>query len=201
MSNEITITIDARSLARMKQELEQKPKLMRRELVRCINDTARHSRTEISSRIRERVNIKKKDIDKHIKVDLADGDHLEATVTLEKTARIPLKYFGARQTKKGVTYKISKGPAPPKNAKRRTGKNGGKERIPDAFGPKIPRLGGNVFKRAGKKRLPIIKLLGPSAWGVFHKHGLREPTVEENRAFFRRRIEQRLKYLAERSRA
>ncbi len=176
----LSITLSSAQLTAMRDKLKSAPKKVLAAVAGAINDTAKHEKTFISSLIREEVNIKKKDVDQYIKVQRATptAKGLAAQVTLNKTARIPLKYFGATQTKKGVTYRI--------------GKSGGRTRIPDAFGINIPRLGGNVFRRVGKKRLPIVKLLGPSAWGVFTKHGMDKKLPPDADKYLSDRLKYRL---------
>lgn len=71
---------------------------------------------------------------------------------------VSLKYFYARQTSEGVTVEIFKG-------KRKL--------IPGTFGPRIERLGGNVFERTDKTRFPIKKKYGPGTAFM-----MRNPRVE-----------------------
>lgn len=196
----ISITIDPASLNNVREKLRKSPELLNKAISGALNDTAKHERTFISSGIRERVNIKKQDIDPHIKVGSASGKNLAATVTLRKTDRLSLKYFGATQTKSGVTYRIKRQQRDPggginKRARAVLGIKGtSKDRIADAFGPKIPRLGGNVYRRVGKSRLPIKKLYGPSAWGVFVQSGMRKLVKKDAKAFLAKRLKQRLQY-------
>ncbi len=61
-----------------------------------------------------------------------------------KGARLPLKYYTPRQTKKGVTVRIY-----------------GRRRLErSAF--IIRRFDGNVYRRTSKARFPIVKLTGPA---------------------------------------
>jgi hypothetical protein len=48
--------------------------------------------------------------------------------------------------------------------------------VPDAF--ILNKFGGHVFRRVGKERLPIRKLMAVSAWGVFVKNDM-TPEVEK----------------------
>ncbi|WP_375673823.1 hypothetical protein [Bartonella sp. TS82HLJMH] len=74
---------------------------------------------------------------------------------------IPLKFFKAKETKRGVTYKMF----------------GKKEILPHAFikGGSFPKrvelkkLNGNVFQRADGDQFPIAKQDGPSIAGVMSK--------------------------------
>lgn len=177
---DIRIEVDTASLTETKRELRDNIDKLRKAISGAVNDTAKHEKSFISTQIRDRVNIKKKDLDPHLTVSRSTPDKLTATVTLDKTDRLGLKYFGARQTAKGVTYKIAKG--------------GKIQKIADAFGPKIPRLGGQVFRRVGKSRKPIMKLFGPSAWGVFVVNKMRQPTEQDAQAYLANRLRHRLEY-------
>lgn len=194
----IRVTVDPASLTRVKEALRRKPDLLLKQIAGALNDTAKHEKSNVSKLLREKVNIQKRDIDKHIFISRAYPKHLVATVHLEKTDRISLKYFQARQTKKGVTYRIAKAATPVGRGGKRS--SGPKERIPDAFGPNIPRLGGNVYRRKrlgdGKKapRLPIVKLHGPSAWGVFIRHNMRADVNKSARAYLANRLRHRVQY-------
>jgi hypothetical protein len=65
------------------------------------------------------------------------------------------------------------------------------------MGPKpgvsLVRFKGHAFKRLGKKRLPIILLRGPSAWGAFTKNNHLAPTVEETKKRFAYEIDRRIR--------
>lgn len=131
-------------------------------IARASRRVAKQGVTFISKEIRAKVNIKKSDLDRKVlttKQHGKTGQH----ITLQATGRFPLKYFGAVQAKKGVTYKIESG-------------RGRKRLAVGAFGPNIPRLGGQVFRRVGKNRLPIIPLFGVSPWGTFMANKMLEPT-------------------------
>lgn len=81
--------------------------------------------------------------------------------------RLGLRYFGAKQGATGVAYKIE---------------NDKPGFVASAFqGPKPgvirAKWKGNAFRRVGRDRLPIIKLHGPSPWGVFVKHDMLKPVA------------------------
>lgn len=108
-----------------------------------------------------------------------------ATVSLAKSNRISLKEFKPRQNKVGVTAKVSR--------------SKGAKMIPSAFqGPKPGTIKtswkGNAFKRVGKSRLPIVKLKGPSPWGVFVKNDMLPITVEETQVELQKQLRERIRW-------
>lgn len=177
----LNITIDPRTLRKLEATLTQTPQRIPREVAIAINDTARTQKTAISNAIRQRIALKKADIDPYLKFTRATPTILSSRLTLSKSERIPLKRFGAKQTKRGVTYRIAKSDP--------------RQRRPDAFGPDITRFGGHVFRRAGDKRLPIVKLFGPSPWGVFVKAKLTGPIKRDTQALLHKNIERRIKFI------
>lgn len=181
----ISVDFDKRQLAAVTKKLNDAKIKIPKVLAAAVNDTAKQEKVQVSKRIRDKVNIKKKDIDKHIHFSRASAANPACVLRLSKSTRLGLKYFGARQTAKGVTYKIDKG--------------GGRKRLPHAFGPGIARLGGQVYERkveSGKRvaRLPIRKLQGPSPWGVFVKSGMLGPTKESIEANLRKNLDRRVKF-------
>lgn len=75
--------------------------------------------------------------------------------------RLALYDFAARQTKRGVSYRMQ----------------GQRRVIPSGFIAQMRSGHKGVFVRTGKKRLPIVERFGPSVPYVFRKHikaGLRE---------------------------
>lgn len=186
----INVSVDARKLDEVTRLLADVKNGVPKALVGAINDTARQTVTQISKAIREKVNIKKKDIDPHIRRTTATAGRMSARITLSESKRLGLKYFGAREygakgrgvqrQAGGVSYQIDK--------------RGGRKRIPGAFeGP--PRLGGQIFKRLGKKRLPIRKLQGISPWGAFVMSGMRRKTQAEALALLEKNIDRRVNFL------
>jgi hypothetical protein len=104
---------------------------------------------------------------------------------LDYENRLGLQYFNARQTKTGVSYKISK--------------KGGRKSVAGAFmGPKpgilAPRLNGGVFARVGAERLPIVKLKGVSPYGVYAKNDMKKEEVERIQKDLQTEMERRIQF-------
>ena len=181
----VTMKLDAESLNRLGNMLSEVRGGLEKAIARASKRVAKQGVTFISSEIRGKVNIKKKELDKKV-LNAKQRGKTGQTITLEATPRLPLKYFGARQTKKGVTYKI------PKSGKKNLARS--------AFGPDIPRLGRQVFRRVGKSRLPIQPLFGVSPWGTFMANKMLEPTKKKLQQAFALRVMTEARYLIEKER-
>lgn len=155
----IEIAIDAKQVKRLREATAKARKSFGKQLAAAINDTTKKGRLEMGRNIRSVVKLTKPISEKEIKVkQRATEANLVGVVSLGKEARFGLQRFSARQTKAGVKYQISK--------------IGGTKTVSGAFmGPKpgvlAPKLYGGVFKRVGKKRLPIVKLYGVSPFGTY----------------------------------
>jgi hypothetical protein len=170
----------------LKAAIDGTKKKLPRELKIAVNATAKKTRTMMSREVRKELATKAKAVNKTINiVSRATEISLSSTVRLSKTKRIPLRDFGARQTRQGVSYKISK--------------SKGRGMVPGAFqGPKPGVMNtkwrGRVFKRVGKSRLPIAQLFGPSPWGIFVKRQLRTPVVRDGNAELSKQIQRRVRF-------
>jgi hypothetical protein len=159
----------------------------RKEIAVAVNKTGQKTKASMAKSVSAELAAKQKDIKSVIRVEgKATDQSLQTKIVLKKEVRLPLKDFGAKQNKTGVTYKISK--------------TKGRKTIAGAF--QGPRPGvmkrswkGNVFKRVGKERLPIVKLFGPSAWGVFVVNNLDVPTQAEAQTELEKQVRERMRYL------
>lgn len=146
--------------------------------------TAKRGKSIIAKEVVQTVRIPQKNIRRYIKS--SQIGKRSAAVDLENTPRIPLRDFGARQTKAGVTYQISR------SGGRKTAKGG-------FVGPKpgltFAKTRGRVFARTGKSRLPIVQLFGVSAWGVVRYRKKSQRIINKNiRAELLKQIKERLRY-------
>lgn len=173
----LAIEINQKQLSALRDAVGRSGKRMSIEIAAAINATAKKTKLDIGRTVRETINIKKKESEEPLKIVTKAGkDSLSSTVQLRKTRRLPLKSFGARQDKKGVSYKISK--------------QGGRKRINGAF---VWKARGLAFIRAGKSRLPIIHLKGVSAWGVFAKNDLTPAQLKASKTELAKQIDRRIK--------
>ena len=161
------------------------PKMLAREIIIAVNATAKKTRTTMNREVRTELAVTAGSINKVLKIKRASKSRLGATVTLEKEDRLPLKDFKPRQTRAGVSYRISK--------------RGGRKTAPDAFmGPRpgviASKLRGHVYKRRGRARKPINMLHGASPWGVFMKRRLRIPTIADGEKELHKQLSKRIRF-------
>jgi hypothetical protein len=160
----ISIDIDARQLKRLRKATAMAGKKFPRELAAAVNSVAKKTRISIGRRIRQTINLKKAVAERPVKIKkVATADTPVGVVSIDRERREGLHNFSARQTGKGVTYKIDK--------------RGGRKLVAGAFmGPRpgvlAPKLNGGVFKRVGKSRHPIVKLYGVSPYGAYAKNDM-----------------------------
>lgn len=154
-----------KSVAALYVALEHSPKKLRKQLAIAVNQVAKKTESLLAKEIAKELATPQKEIKATIAVtSKATSDNLSSNVRQKKTRRISLKRFGGRQNKKGVRYKISK--------------TKGSKQINGAFISE--KLGGHVYKRNTKKRLPIDKLWGPSPWGVTVQNNLDDLLIKRD---------------------
>jgi len=154
-----------------------------KELGIVVNKVGRKGKSLVAKEVTKELTVTQKVVKKQIdfrKVGKTGGE-----LSLDKSPRIPLRDFKARQTRAGVSYRISK--------------TKGRKVAKGAFqGPRPGRMNtrwkGRVFKRTGKSRLPITQLYGPSPWGVIKKNNKQKPIADQLRTEMRKQLAERLRY-------
>ena len=183
----MNVIVKQGSVASLKAALKDTTRKLQAELRIAVNATANKSKSIINKEIRSELATTAKAVNSTIRVkSKAQGDSITATVEVKKTARISLREFGARQNKSGTSYRISK--------------TQGRKTIPGAFqGPKPGVMKaswrGHVFKRVGQARLPIVKLQGPSPWGVMTTGKKLGPAKDQTQAELEKQIERRVRFI------
>jgi len=150
----VEIKVDDVKLRKVERMLRGFPKAVPKVMSRGINRTITSAKTETARKIAAEISLKVSDVKKTIYIKKASYSRWLAQLGISGS-RIPLKMFKARQTKKGVSYKIG--------AKRKF--------IKSAFFATMSSGHIGVFKRLGKFRLPIAELFGPSLGIVFEESG------------------------------
>ena len=202
----VNVQLRADKLAAVERDLAAIGRDLRSVLPSAVNDVTRWGVTRISQRIRERVNIKAGDISPHIRRTYARPADPTSKITIEESQRLSLKYFGAKQAKRLSSVAGKRGASRGKALAKRDARKGvfyqimrrgGKKQVADAFGPNLDRLGKHVYKRVGKRRLPIVMLKGPSAWGVVVQARLDRALQVETTTQLEKRITSKVTYLTE----
>jgi hypothetical protein len=192
----LSVEIRKTQLDRLATATARAGKKMKKELAAAINAVSKKTKLQMGRDVRNTINLKKDEAEKPISIraSAAEGS-LFAVVQLKKTPRLGLRHFGARQDKRGVSYKISK--------------HGGRARIDGAFqGPKPgvikPSWKGNVFARVGgnvkmtkgryqgKMRQQIEQKKGVSAYGAYVKNNLAAPLVSDIESELMKQINRRI---------
>lgn len=180
----IAIEINRGQLKRLTEAVSASGKKLTKEIAGAINQASKKTKLEMGRDIRKKVAIPKDEVEKPLSIRAsATEGNLSAVVSLKETKRLGLRHFGARQDKRGVSYKIDK--------------TGGRKRVNSAFqGPRpgVMRMKwkGNAFKRVGPSRLPIVQLKGVSAYGTYKKNEMAGPQVESIRGELVKQIERRI---------
>jgi hypothetical protein len=183
----ITIRTDTKKLKHLVDELRGLSDTLTREVAIATNEAAKDVKRETARRITQNINLgvsKAKDLIyiKWASRMRATGVQATAHVFIKYEARPSLKYFGARQTKKGVSYKIMK--------------RGARQTIKGAFIDSVGKMGGHVYMRKTEKRLPLAgPFLGLSAWGYFVKQNLDNITQQDAQALLEYRLRRRIRFL------
>lgn len=152
-----------------------------------VNSTAKKARNESAKAIKKELGSKVplKVIKSAVRAKaVASKSHLAAIVALEKGYPISLRYFNPRWSKKqGVSVQMD----------RKVKGKAGRTSLPKAFLSK--RLGGKVFERAGKSRLPIKEQFGPRPGEFMEAAGVKTMAVALIRKELPKRIQRRIRFL------
>ncbi len=174
------IVANLRGVEEARQLLE--PRQFKDAMRRAKNRTAQTLKTRISSRLRDTLNIKKKDIDPYIKIKRASYSREDASVTVSRKA-VPLLNYSPRQTAAGVVVKVYKGESAQllrSTFKLTTGNSPVYER-------ELRSGTGGTKKRAA--RFPLVQRFGPTAVGVLAgRPGILEAVVAEGAAILDKNV-------------
>lgn len=163
------VRINDRELKKLERSLAEIPRAMGKVMSLGLNRTATEARTKIARSLAPRTGLNIKDVRDRTILRRATYSRWRSGVSISRK-RIPLARFGARQTKKGVTYK----------------QGSGRKRvlIRHAFISQMPGGHTGVFRRKYSRRLPIVELRGPSlgqVWSSAHDEARRIFTESQAR--------------------
>ena len=146
----LEIRFDDDKLKQLQRELKNFPKALPKVMSRGLNRTATSARTAISRSLSKRIGLKIKDVRDKLTLHRATYSNWRSAVVVSGK-KFGLIKFGAKQTKKGVTYKHERKRILVRHAFIATMKTGHR----------------GVFLRKGPARLPIKEIKGPSLAQVY----------------------------------
>ena len=139
----INLRIDTVDIVRRTAAYQQGPKRMQQIISRVLNHVGGTARTRVKSALAKQMGLPAGTVDARLITKRAHPGHQSFEISAAGRP-IPLAEFDARQTRRGVSARPW-----------------GQRRVfPGTF--IVEKLGGQVFRRAGRARLPIVKLWGPS---------------------------------------
>jgi len=167
---DIHVQVDQAKLAEIERLLAGIKNGLPTVLARAVNKTAAYGRTRIIRRLASEVGLQQKLVRRVVSLLRATYRTPAARIRI-RARRMPLVWFGAKQTAKGVTFRA---PAVAEWTLDYKGSKRGRLLAEHAFIARMPMRGKEqtvahegVYVRKGRPRLPIRELLGPSAAAVF----------------------------------
>jgi hypothetical protein len=151
--------VKLRSAERMLAEIKNG---LAKAMAGAVNDTLENIKTATAKGLTERLAITQRDVKQYLKIKRAQPKPGKASgvFSVERVKRPNLAKFKARQTKKGVTFRIVK--------------SGSRKLIPGAFGRPDPKRPEWVAIRSGRARHPLVFLRGVSVYAAYLKAGIHE---------------------------
>jgi hypothetical protein len=197
MTSLVTMTVKDRGVRRLLDSVNGDVRKLKRNLATAVRETAKNTKSQMAKAVAKELKVTQKVIKSTLKDTVKPSPTMpSAEVSLRPSKRIPLRDFGARQKKSGVSYKIStkgeKGFAEGAFQGPRPGaiKASWKGRVFKRKGPKVKMSKGRY---AGKMRQPIVQLFGPSPWGVFVKNDMKPEINRDTQAYLVKQIERRIR--------
>lgn len=173
-----TTTLDKSSLKSVTKVIEDLGFNVRKELKIAVSKTSKQVKLKSARKLRTVLPAPVKVLKKAVIGGKSSNDGLTQEVVLWSGHPIPLKHMGARQTKKGVTFK-----------------SGSKSKgfVKSAF--VVDRFGRNVFARTGKTRIPTEKQFGPSPGDMYEAGGVKQVAIQTTEEQLPKQINERIRFL------
>jgi hypothetical protein len=175
------IDIDLQSLASVRKTIESLGANIKKELNVAVNKTAKQVNIKAARKLRSVIPVPVKILKKAIGIRKKSSvNSLSSEIGMIEGYPIPLKYFGAKQTKKGVTHK-------------KAGLEKSRGLFPNAF--IVNRFRGNVYQRTTKQRGPLTQQKGPSPSEYYQSAGVTDLALDTARDQLPKQINERIRFL------
>ena len=175
----VSVTADLSQLKRAFSHLSGKG--TRAATSRALNKAGVNMRTDAIRVVREKRALKAKTIRDAFTIIKASAARLIVDL-IARGRPIPLREYGATQTQRGVTVRVTKG------AKRAVVVHQGNR----AFA--VQKYGDHVYAREGKARLPIKKLYGPSIPTALTNEAAQHAILRKGQTSFLARLKEELRF-------
>jgi len=181
------VKFDEAKLKEIRRLLRGVPHEMPGLISRAINKTATSARTKIARGISAEIKVVQGAVKRGLRTHKATRSRWLSTISVDEK-RIQLSYFGARQIKKGVTYRIKR--------------QGARKLIPSGF---IQIVGSGhklVMKRMGPGRYPVRYPMGPSPAAVFEGAAtIAKKVISSSQQTLEKNIDSQIRYVLSKRRA
>jgi hypothetical protein len=182
----LKISIDQTAMNRLKATVSELGLNLKKEFGASVNKVAKKVAFEASKEIGKELAVKPRKLLKKVvnTGKKATADYPFAIVYLNQGYPFPLKYFGAKQTKKGVTYKLK--PTYNRNIAR------------DMF--IVKQYGGHVYRRQNAtERYPLRRVFGPKPGDVYEATNLPDKMAKVATEQLTKQLNERVRYLTQRA--
>ncbi len=169
--------VNTRQFDALVARFEAAGKDARKELGRALVSSQRAAKAEFTRATRLVYNVKVASFQANLNVTEKDEARLSYKV-IGSNKGITVASFGARQTKRGLTFQ--------------TRKDGGKKLIKSGFFPSSGNKSAVPFKRDGEKRLPISAVYGPSVADMINSQLVQRPALDKTKERLNAEIEKRI---------
>lgn len=144
---------------------------LRQVYMRALNEANYGAKRLIVDDLSATINCDRGQIEARIDVEDARQVGASAQIKIREKPLISVRRLQPHQHKTGASY--------------RPLRYGGRVFVKSGFGPRIPRLGRQIFKREGKKRLPIARVPGVSVAAVARQMDLSKKYESDVRFLFK----------------
>ncbi len=178
----LVTTFDKSAMQGVSKVLEDLGANIKVQMSAAVSKTAAKVRIATARRLKRELAVPVRILKKVVVKGKTDKETMTAFVYLNRGYPIPLKHFGAKEYRKGkggVTYRISPG--------------GARSIMRDAFMP--PQYGGNVYRRKGADRGPLVKQVGPAPGDLFEKAGVVQLALDTANEELPKQIQERVRFL------
>lgn len=158
--------------------LQSFPKAAEKVVIKSINQAAAPVMRGVPAHVRREYHVAAKPVKESVAIEKATVSNNEAVITA-KSKKLPLKQFGTRGSKKGVSTRVKRKGQPSKLRHAFIGKGVLDGHVMERVGRALPRQRKGRYTGPVRPRLPISKLYGPAVpWMVAQKM-VKDEIIEE----------------------